>query len=258
MKSGIPAAWLSPKNWKDYPFLTQKGIDLIKAYTAPRTHLGMGRYGSYKDYGDTDWKIGWGSYKIGKHVVNLREVATYQQIEKQLIEDLKEFSNQVAEYVFVPLNTNRKAAILSFAHSLGIVPFKKCRLLELINSHASRKQIIQEWSPHINPIWRSGGELIINRRRSELDMYFAADKEIPTMTPHVCKTEGCLLNLVETYKYLPSQIRAIEYLERKITEWDPSGASLRYFFRLWSQRPTSLGSEQPQLVYPFEEDQEPQ
>lgn len=249
---------MSRKAWKDYPFLTQKGIDIIKTYSEPRTHLGMGRYGSYKEYGEDIWRIGWGSQKLGKHWVNLRETATYAQIEKQLIEDLKEFSNQVAEYVFVPLNTNRKAALLSFAHSLGIVPFKKCRLLALINGHASRKEIIREWSPHINTIWRSGGEIVVNRRRTELDTYFTADKEIPTMTPHVCKTEGCLLNIVETYKYLPTQIRAIEYLERKIMEWDPSGASLRYFFRLWSQRPVSLGAEQPPLVYPFEEDPEPQ
>ena len=64
----------------------------------------MGRYGSYKEYGEDIWRIGWGSQKLGKHWVNLRETATYAQIEKQLIEDLKEFSNQVAEYVFVPLN----------------------------------------------------------------------------------------------------------------------------------------------------------
>lgn len=238
--------------------MTQKGIDIIKTHTEPRTHLGMGRYGSYKDYGETDWRIGWGSYKLGRHTINSREIATYKQIEDQLVEDLKEFSQQVAEYVYVPLNTNRKAALLSFAHSLGIVPFKKCRLLKLINSHASRKEIIREWSPHINPIWRSGGETMINRRRTELDTYFSADKEIPTLTPHTCKTDGCLLNLAETYKYLPSQIKAIEYLEGKITEWDPSGASLRYFWRLWSQRPVSLGAEQPPLLYPFEEDPTPQ
>lgn len=238
--------------------MTQKGIDIIKAHTEPRTYLGQNRYGSYKDYGETDWRIGWGSYKLGKHTVNLREVATYEQIEAQLVEDLKEFSQQVAEYVYVPLNANRKAALLSFAHSLGIVPFKKSRLLGLINGHSTRKEIIREWSPHINLIWRSGGERIINRRREELDTYFAADKEIPTMTPHVCKTEGCLLNLVETYKFLPNQVKAIEYLEKKIMEWDPSGAALRYFFRLWSQRPVSLGSEQPPLLYPFEDDLEPQ
>jgi len=249
---------LSPKVWKDYPFLTQKGVDIIKAYTEPRTHLGMGRYGSYREYGEDIWRIGYGSKKLGKHWVNLREVASYGQIERQLIEDLKEFSTQVAAYVHVPLNKNRRAAVLSFAHSLGIGGFKNSRLLDLINSHASRKAIIQEWSPHINSIWRSGGERMINRRRTELDTYFAADKEIPTMTPHDCKTDGCLLNLVETYRYLPNQVRAIEYLERKMTEWDPSGAALRYFFRLWGQRPVSLGSPQPLLLDPFGEDPEPQ
>ena len=60
--------------------------------------------------------------------------------------------------MFVNLNKNKRAALLSFAHSIGIQSFKTCRLLELINNYASKLKIIKEWSPYINRIWMSGGE----------------------------------------------------------------------------------------------------
>lgn len=225
-----------------HPFLTERGIELIRRYTAPRTDIGMGRFTSYKDYGEDIWRIGYGSKKLGKRWVGWTEKATRKQIEEQLVEDLKEFSDLVAQYVFVPLNDNKKAALLSFAHSLGITSFKQCRLLELINSLAPKKEIIREWSPYINTLWRSGGETMITRRRVELDTYLAPDKEVPTQIQHKCATKICLLNLAETYNGSPTQIKAIEYLEKKMVEWDPSGEVLRRFFRYWSEKPSSLSS----------------
>ena len=229
-------------DWSDYPFLTAKGVELIKYYTTPRTLLGSGLYGSYKDSFENVWKIGYGSLKIKRRWVRYNEVATKKEIDLQLVEDLKEFSQQVASYVFVPLNTNRKGALLSFAHSLGIPSFKECQLLTLINSLASKNEIIKEWSPYINLLWQSGGDAMINRRRTELNLYFAGDKEIPTQIKHTCATKRCLLNLPETYNGSPTQIKAIEYLERKINDWDESGEVLRRFFRLWDEKPSGLGS----------------
>ena len=234
-----------PDTEKEYPFLTQKGVEIIRKYTTPRTYIGMGRYSSYKDYGENIWRIGYGSKKLGKRWVGAFDKASQQQIEDQFIEDLKEFSELVAQYVFVPLNNNRKAALLSFAHNLGIASFKKCRLLELINTLAPKKEIIREWSPYINTLWRSGGDQVINRRRVELDTYFAADLEIPTQIQHKCAVKYCLLNLAETYNGSPSQIKAVEYLERKINDWDPSGEALRRFWRYWTEKPTGLSSQRP-------------
>ena len=153
--------------WKEHPFLTRKGINLIKAHSVPRTCIGMGRYASYKDYGESIWRIGYGSKKLGKRWLNSIDKATKEEIDLQLEEDLKEFSDLVANYVLVPLNTNRKASILSFAHSIGITSFKTCRLLELINSSAGKNKIIKEWSPYINRLWMSGGDLMIDKRRVE-------------------------------------------------------------------------------------------
>ena len=152
--------------------------------------------------------------------------------------------DQVQQYVYVPLNRNRKAAVLSFAYSLGILGFKNSRLLELINSHASKRELIKEWSPYINKYWLSGGELMRDRRRTELNTYFAADVKIPSFVRHDCHTSVCLLNLPETYTGSPSQIKAVEYLEKKIKDWDPSGHVIRRFYRLWSTPPRGLGNQE--------------
>lgn len=237
---------MSEDNSNDYSFLTERGCEIIKKYTTPRTYLGMGRYASYKEYGEDIWRIGYGSKKLGKRWIGANEKASQKEVDEQLLEDLKEFSSLVAQYVLVPLNGSKKSAILSFAHSIGIASFKTCRLLDLINSMASKREIIREWSPYINTIWRSGGEALINRRRVELDTYFSADAEIPTLYPHKCEAKVCLLNIPETYSGLPGQIKAIEYLERKLNAWDPSGEALRRFWRYWEEKPTGLSSPPPQ------------
>lgn len=234
------------ERWREHPFLTRKGIDLIKRFTNPRTDIGLGRYATYKDYGEDIWRIGYGSKKLNKRWLNSADKATEAEIDIQFEEDMKEFSDLVSQYVYIPLNRNKKAALLSFAYSIGISSLKTCRLLELINSHAGKKAIIREWSPYINLIWRSGGDLMIDRRRTELDMFFAPDKDIPTFVPHRCKSKKCLLNLAETYTGAPTQVKAIEYLERKFSEWDRSGEVLRQFFRYWDEKPRGLGSPQRQ------------
>ena len=237
---------LKEKKWKEHPFLNEKGIELIKRFNPARTSLGMGRYAPYKDYGEDLWRIGYGSKKLGKSYLRPDDIATEEEIDIQLEEDLKIFSDLVSQYVFVPLNKNRKAAILSFAFSIGISSLKTCRLLELINTHATKTAIIREWSPFINRLWCSGGDLMVAQRRTELDMYLAPDKTIPTFVPHRCHAKRCLLNLPETYTGAPNQVKAIEYLEKKLLQWDPSQEVVRRFFRYWNENPRSLGSPKRQ------------
>lgn len=230
-------------SWKEFPFLSQRGIDLIKTYTEPRIDISMGRFGAYRDHGESTWRIGYGSKKLGKRVVNGHDRITREEAEAQLVEDLKEFSNEVSQYVFVRLNEHKRAALLSFAHSLGVVGFKKSRLLHLINRHAPKTAIISEWSPYINKIWLSGGGLMRDRRRVELNTYMAPDKKMPTFVEHKCQTTICLLNLADSYNGAPNQVKAVEYLEKKVKEWDPSGHVIRRFYRLWCETPSGLGSQ---------------
>jgi len=233
-----------------YSLFTEKGYKLTKKYTIPRTYLGMGKYAAYKDFGEDLWKIGYGSEVINEHYLNANDRASQEEIDKQFYIDLKNFSKKAENYIFVNLNRNKRAAILSFAHSIGLTSFKSCRLLELINSYATKNKIIKEWSPYINRIWMSGGDLMTSRRRSELDMYFAADKEIPTFYRHTCHAEVCLLNIAETYNGSATQVKGIEYLEKKLKELDPSGEILRKFFRYWNSTPSGLGSPLRRKVDP--------
>ena len=233
-----------------YSLFTEKGYKLTKKYTIPRTYLGMGKYAAYKDFGEDLWKIGYGSEVINEHYLNANDKASQEEIDKQFYIDLKNFSKKAENYIFVNLNKNKRAAILSFAHSIGLTSFKSCRLLELINSYATKNKIIKEWSPYINRIWMSGGDLMASRRRSELDMYFAADKEIPTFYRHTCHAEVCLLNIAETYNGSATQVKGIEYLEKKLKELDPSGEILRKFFRYWNSTPSGLGSPLRRKVDP--------
>lgn len=210
----------------------------------------MGKYAAYKDFGEDLWKIGYGSEVINEHYLNADDRASQEEIDKQFYIDLKNFSKKAENYIFVNLNKNKRAAILSFAHSIGLTSFKSCRLLELINSYGTKNKIIKEWSPYINRIWMSGGDLMASRRRSELDMYFAADKEIPTFYRHTCHAEVCLLNIAETYNGSATQVKGIEYLEKKLKELDPSGEILRKFFRYWNSTPSGLGSPLRRKVDP--------
>lgn len=81
---------MSEDNKEEYPFLTQKGYEIIKKHTTPRTYIGMGRYASYKEYGEEIWRIGYGSKKLGRRWVGAFEKADQKQVDEQLFEDLKE------------------------------------------------------------------------------------------------------------------------------------------------------------------------
>ena len=73
-------------------------------------------------------------------------------------------------------------------------------------------------------------------------MYMAPDKEVPLLFEHKCKLNQCLLNIGESYLGTPNQVKAIEYLERKLLELDPSQETLRRFWRYWNQEQGCLGS----------------
>lgn len=207
----------------------------------PRTYLGSGIYASYQEKGEDVWRIGYGSLKIKKHWVGFQEKATEKEICVQFIEDLKEFSQLVSHYIYMPLNDKKKAAVLSYAHSVGISTFKECKLLDLINSGAGKNALIKEWSPYINQA-DYYPELTRNRRRVELNTYLAADKKVPLLIKHKCELNQCLLNIGENYKGTPNQIKAIEYLERKLLTLDSSEEIMRRFWRYWNQEPGGLGS----------------
>ena len=232
--------WLSPKEYNS-PFLNDTAVNLIQLYTPARTDCGFGRFAGYKtEHGE--WRIGYGSKRLGKSWVGMFTRATKKEIDEQLIKDLEEFADKIQHYVVMPTAPKKRAALLSYAHSVGLATFKECQLLQLVNKRASKNAIIKEWSPFINPAYRGANPFLKERRRVELNIYLAPDNQVPLFTEHKCLLKHCLLNIGESYMGTPNQIKAIEYLERKIVEWDPTGETIRRFFRYWNQEQGGLGS----------------
>jgi len=230
----------SPHKKDRSSFLNETGIELIKKYSPARTKIGFDRYASYQtELGD--WVIGYGSNSMFGKAINFTTRATQEEAEDQLLKDLIPFAALVEHYVQMPLNAKKKGAVLSYAHSVGIPTFKESNLLQLINRRASKTEIIKEWSPYIN---RKDyyPENLRERRRVELHTYLAPDAEVPLLCKHNCALKKCLLNIADTYQGTPKQVKAIEYLEKKIRDWDTNGEVINRFFRLWSEEQGGLGS----------------
>ena len=60
----------------------------------------MGNYAAYKDFGESIWKIGYGSEIINNHTLGPDDKASQDDIDKQFYEDLKVFSNEVQKVCF--------------------------------------------------------------------------------------------------------------------------------------------------------------
>ena len=88
-------------SFHNYSLFTEKGYQLTKKYTVPRTYLGMGRYAAYKDFGESTWKIGFGSETIDNHYLDSKDKASQEEIDKQFYEDLKAFAKEAEKYIFV-------------------------------------------------------------------------------------------------------------------------------------------------------------
>jgi GH24 family phage-related lysozyme (muramidase) len=201
----------------------------------------MERYAPYRAKEDGPWFIGYGSKRVGRGAVTPFTRCNRKEVEKQLERDLEDFVFILQDLIFFPLNEKKKAAILSYAYSIGITKFKDCRLLSLINSNADRTEIIKEWSPFINKelLWNTK---LTDRRRSELDLYLQPDNDVPLLVEHHCKLPKCLLNVAENFNGSPQQVKAIEFLEEHLLRLDPKCEIIDEFFRLWNQRPKATGS----------------
>ena len=82
---------------------------------------------------------------------------------------------------------------------------------------------------------------MIDRRRTELNLYYAPQETMVAAAYHKFESKYCLMNLAETWNGGTQQVRAVEYLEKKLSEFDPSGEVVRRFFRYWNERPHVFG-----------------
>ena len=214
----------------------------MRRYSPCRIHVGLEEYTSYKaNKEDGPWLIGYGSKKIGRQTVTPFTKVTRREIDQQLKKDLEVLSEYVADLIYMPLNEKKRGAVLSYAESIGLISFKECKLLELINNNASKTEIIKEWSPFMRKNYQSNTNLR-DRRRSELDLYLQSDVEAPLLVEHKCLMPQCLLDIAENYKRTPQQVKAIEYLEQELSLLDPERKIVSNFFKLWNEQPRATGS----------------
>ena len=215
---------------------------MVRRYTPCRIHVGFEEYTSYRlNKEEGLYAIGYGSIRLkGRGILSNVRVSK-EVVDQQLKDDLELFAQYVDNVVYMPLNEKKKAAVLSYAHSIGFVQFKTCKLLELINTSAKRSAIIQEWSPFLRKNYLNNPGLV-NRRRAELDTFLDVDKEVSLLVEHKCKLDRCLLNIATTFNGSPKQVKAVEYLEKELLKYDPTGKVIDKFFTLWTERPTCTGS----------------
>jgi lysozyme len=102
--------------------ISKAGINLIKQFESFRGQV-------YKSRADV-WTIGYGA------TLGLRpgDVMTLKQAEARLISELVIFEAAVNERVSVPITQGQFDALVSLAFNVGIIPFKRSRLLKLVNA----------------------------------------------------------------------------------------------------------------------------
>ena len=57
--------------------------------------------------------------------------------------DLEKLSYKISRLIFWPLNEKKKAAVLSYAFSIGFPAFKNCELLDIINKVLKEKKLLR-------------------------------------------------------------------------------------------------------------------
>jgi GH24 family phage-related lysozyme (muramidase) len=215
----------------------------VRRYTPCQIHTGFEEYTSYRpNKHEQFWLIGYGSPRLKGKGVNGYTVTSREVLDEQLEEDLKIFARYVDDLIYMPLNEKKKAAVLSYAQSIGIFQFKHSFLLELINKNAKKSEIIREWSPFTKKNYLSNPGLV-DRRRAELDVFLQPDKDVPLLVEHKCKLPSCLLNLAASFNGSPQQVKAIEYLEKELLKADPGGKIIDKFFSMWREPPLCTGSQ---------------
>lgn len=137
--------------------ISQRGIDLIKEFEGVRLE-------AYND-GANIPTIGVGHTKL----VSYGDVATMEQVDAWLREDLKDAENAVNKNVKVDLQQGQFDALVSLVFNIGGGAFAKSTLLKMLNSgdyFGAADQFL---------VWRNAGGKVmkglVRRREAEREMF---------------------------------------------------------------------------------------
>lgn len=164
--------------------ISKDGIELIKRFEGLHKLQDDGLVHSYRCPAGK-WTIGYGSTKGIRSGMKI----TKEEAELKLLEDIREHSKFVHQYVSVPLTQGQYDALVSFVFNLGPANFKSSTLLKKLN------QGLYEEVPEQIIRWNKSkvdGKLTalkgLTRRRSAEAAIFSRDAKMPSdeggpMTP---------------------------------------------------------------------------
>ena len=142
--------------------VSQECIDLVKFFEGfePKAYLCPANV----------WTIGYGRTKNVKE----GDVVNEMQAERDLLEELEEFGEQVLNTVQVPLLQNQFDALTSWTYNLGVGNLQSSTLLKELNSRkyiAAGKEILR-WN-------KAGGKVLagLTRRRESEARLWAREVE---------------------------------------------------------------------------------
>lgn len=116
--------------------------------------------------------IGWGStlYLNGTKV-KLGDKVTQKEADDLFLITLKQYEDAVDRLVTSKINSNQRAALISFCYNLGINALRNSTLLKKVNSNPNNLSIKDEFMKWV----KASGKVIqglVNRRNDEQKLYF--------------------------------------------------------------------------------------
>jgi lysozyme len=148
--------------------ISQRGLDLVKAFESCMRAIGGGKFKAYLDPVNV-LTIGWGHTNHHTPKFDASTVWTQQQCDDALAADMAIFEEVVNRLVKVPLHQHQFDALVSFAYNLGEGNLSKSALLRKLNAgdYTGAAKEFPNWV-------RAGGQVLaglVRRRNSEMVMF---------------------------------------------------------------------------------------
>lgn len=154
----------------------------------------------WDDYGKV-WTIGWGntSYQNGRSVKQGDRLNS-RQADELLEWAIAEKEKDIRDDVKVPLNYNQYAALISLAYNCGQANVENSKLLQLINSNASKDEIEAQYEKTCVTAKGVYVRGLFNRRAYEIKLFFNDAMNIVRNNPELSMATGfALLSLIGYY-----------------------------------------------------------
>lgn len=146
-------------------------LNLIKQFEGIKLDADKKFAIAYPDTGGI-WTIGFGSTinKDTGQAIKQGDKIDIATAERWLKQDIAEREKYIKPLIKVPITENQKAAIISLAYNIGTGAFAKSTLLRLLNQHADKKLVADQFLKW-NKVKGFEVKGLTNRRKLEKDLF---------------------------------------------------------------------------------------